>query len=211
MCNYLLITKLCIAFKNWRCKKHGIPYIMIIILFAHPLSANSWTWSCTGHGRYWTKMTHCTTWETYSIYCLQEKHFSEEIHNTVTSKWGYKAYFSSVVSNKKELSNNTDRKKDTHLEKIVTDDEVDLMNLQLKMNNQAIRLVNLHSPNAEDRWPSFLYDRITETLDNTRIQDMILPGYWNLVLSAEQNSHNYKHINNPTCGEQVLEATNEFS
>ena len=25
----------------------------------------------------------------YSIYCLQETHFSEEIHSLITSKWGY--------------------------------------------------------------------------------------------------------------------------
>ena len=36
----------------------------------------------------------------YSIYCLQETHFSEEIHSLITSKWGHKAYFSSTSSKK---------------------------------------------------------------------------------------------------------------
>ena len=48
----------------------------------------------------------------YSIYCLQETHFSEEIHSLITSKWGYKAYFnSSTLSNKKEKKKRKRKKK----------------------------------------------------------------------------------------------------
>jgi len=37
----------------------------------------------------------------YSIYCLQETHFSEKIDSLITSKWGYKAYFNSATLSKK--------------------------------------------------------------------------------------------------------------
>ena len=29
----------------------------------------------------------------YSIYCLQETHFTEEMHSMIKSKWGFKAFF----------------------------------------------------------------------------------------------------------------------
>ena len=40
----------------------------------------------------------------YSIYCLQETHFSEEIHSLISSKWGYKTYFNCSASSKKGLA-----------------------------------------------------------------------------------------------------------
>ena len=82
------------------------------------------------------------------------------------------------------------------------------MLLQLKINDQTFTLVNLHSPNKDD--PDF-YDRVTGELKNTRSQELILTGDWNLVLNPELDSQNYKHINNPKCREKVIDMTNEFS
>ena len=82
------------------------------------------------------------------------------------------------------------------------------MLLQLKINDQTFTVVNLHSPNKDD--PDF-YDRVMGELKNTRSQELILTGDWNLVLNPELDSQNYKHINNPKCREKVIDMTNELS
>ena len=51
----------------------------------------------------------------------------------------------------------------------------------------------LNSPNKDD---SDFYDRVMGELKNTRSQELILTGDWNLVLNPELDSQNYKHINN---------------
>ena len=144
----------------------------------------------------------------YSIYCLQETHFSEEIHSLITSKWGYKAYFNSCTSSKKGLAILINNNFEFTFVKLVTDDKGDFMLLQLKINDQTFTVVNLHSPNKDD--PDF-YDRVMGELKKTRSQELILTGDWNLVLNPELDSQNYKHINNPKCREKVIDMTNELS
>ena len=82
------------------------------------------------------------------------------------------------------------------------------MLLQLKINDQTFTLVNLHSPNKND--PDF-YDCVIGELKNTRSQELILTGDWNLVLNPELDSQNYKHVNNPKFREKVIDMTNELS
>ena len=77
----------------------------------------------------------------YSIYCLQETHFSEEIHSLITSKWGYKTDFNSSTSSKKGLAILINNFEFTFV-KLVTDDKGDFMLLQLKINDQTFTLIS---------------------------------------------------------------------
>ena len=123
---------------------------------------------------------HYLKTEKYSIYCLQETHFSEEIHSLITSEWGYKAYFNSCTSGKKGLAILINNKFEFTFVKLVTDDKGDFMLLQLKINDQTFTVVNLHSPNKDD--PDF-YDRVMGELKNTSSQELILTGDWNRVFN----------------------------
>ena len=117
----------------------------------------------------------------YSIYCLQETHFSEEIHSLITSKWGYKAYFNSSTlskkqkqkQNKKRLAILINNNFEFIFVNLVTGDKGDFMLLKLKINDQTFTLVNLRSSNKGD--PDF-YDRVMGELKNTRSQELILTG-----------------------------------
>ncbi|WP_419584354.1 reverse transcriptase domain-containing protein, partial [Thiolapillus sp.] len=144
----------------------------------------------------------------YSIYCLQETHFTEEMHSIITSKWGYKAFFNSSSSNKKGLAILINNNFEFTFVKLIVDDKGDYMILQLKMNDQTITLINLHSPNNDD--PAF-YDRVRGAIKSIRNQELIVAGDWNLVLNPELDSQNYKHTNNPKCREKVIDLTNELS
>ena len=62
--------------------------------------------------------------------------------------------FYSVASNKKGLAIPINNNFEYTFLKVVTDDEGDFMVLQLKMNDQTVTIVNLHSPNNDD--PVFL-------------------------------------------------------
>ena len=79
----------------------------------------------------------------YSIYCLQETHFSEKIHSVITSKWGYKAYLNSSTLTKKKKKKRLAILINNNFEftfvNLVTDDKGDFMLLLLlglqSMNN----------------------------------------------------------------------------
>ena len=143
--------------------------------------------------------------EKYSIYCLQETHFSEEIHSLITSKWGYKSYFNSCTSSKKGLAILINNNFEFTFVKLVTDDKGDFMLLQLKINDQTFTVVNLHSPNKDD--PDF-YDRVMGELKNTSSQELILTGDWNLVLNPVIHRIIKILI---TQREKVIDMTNELS
>ena len=116
----------------------------------------------------------------YSIYCLQETHFSEEIHSLITSKWGYKAYFNSSTSSKKGLAILINNNFEFTFVKLVTDDKGDFMLLQLKRNDQTFTSVNLHSPNKGD--PDFLRSRHGRIKKHTKPRIDI---NWRLELGVE--------------------------
>ena len=143
----------------------------------------------------------------YSIYCLQETHFTEEMHSIITSKWGYKAFFNSFSSNKKGLAIQKNNNFEFTVVRLIVDDKGDYMILQLKMNDQTITLINLHNLNDD---PAF-YDRVRGAIKSIRNQELIVAGDWNLVLNPELDSQNYKHTNNRKCREKVIDLTNELS
>ena len=62
----------------------------------------------------------------------------------------FKMDFNSVASNKKGLAILINNNFEYTFVKLDADDERDSMVLQLKMNDQSITLVNLHSPNIDD-------------------------------------------------------------
>ena len=130
------------------------------------------------------------------------------MHSIITSKWGYKAFFNSSASNKKGLAILINNNFQFTFVKLIVDDKGNYMILQLRMNDQTITLINLHSPNNDD--PAF-HDRVRRAIKSIRSQELILAGDWNFVLYPELDSQNCKHTNNPKCREKVLDLTKEFS
>ena len=78
----------------------------------------------------------------YSTYCLQDTHFSEEIHSLINSKWGHKAYFNSSTSSKKGLAILINKNFEFTFVKLVTDDKGDFMLLQPKIKDQTFTLIS---------------------------------------------------------------------
>ena len=130
------------------------------------------------------------------------------MHSIITLKWRYNAFLNSSSTNKKGLAIQINNNFEFTLVKLIVDDKGDYMILQLKMNDQTITLINLHSPNNDD--PAF-YDRARAARKSIRSQNLILVGDWNFVLNPELDSQNYNHTNNSKCREKVTDLTNELS
>ena len=144
----------------------------------------------------------------FSIYCLQETHFSKQIEHIITAKWGYKVLYNSFSSNAKGLAILINNNFDYNLNKSYCDPEGDFMIAEITSNERKFLLVNLHSPNQDH--PSF-YDRLKQEILKFANNNIILVGDWNLILDEKMDLTNYKNINNPRCREKVLNLMVDFN
>ena len=137
----------------------------------------------------------------FSIICLQETHFNENMEKLVKSEWGYKCFFDSYATISKGVAilflNNFQH--DVH--KIKTGGNGAYIVLDLTIESKRFTLVNLYAPNRDT--PLFFENikREIESLPNT---ECIAVGVWNLELDPDLDCLNYKHVNNPRARRQVL-------
>jgi len=136
----------------------------------------------------------------YNIFCLQETHFTKQLENIVTSKWGYKVLFNSTASNAKGLAILINNNFEYELHNEYSDPEGDFMIADIGINQRRILLVNIHSPNKDT--PSF-YDRLKDEVMKLSHDNVVLVGDWNLILNTKLDLVNYKNINNPKSREKV--------
>lgn len=139
----------------------------------------------------------------YSIFCLQDTHFTQEHEDFLRNEWGYNAYFSSFKSNSRGvailLNNNFESK--VHREK--KDRNGNFLALDINIDGLRTTLISLYGPNQDT--PDF-YDVIQETIHDFNNDHIIICGDFNLVLNPSVDyDSNYKHVNNPAARNKVLE------
>jgi len=142
----------------------------------------------------------------YSIYCLQDTHFTKEIEHLVRTQWGYQCYFSNYSSNGRGVAilfnNNFEykclqEKKDLH---------GNMLALNLIIDNENLTLITIYGPNADT--PNFFKD-LLEIIDDFGNDDIIVCGDFNLVINPELDYENYLHTNNRAARQKVLEIMEE--
>ena len=87
----------------------------------------------------------------------------------------------------------------------IIDESVNYIVLDITIFNQRLRLINLYGSNNDD--PIFIQN-IADLIDRMNNDKYILCGYFNCILNTTLDSYNYKHINNPTTRDQVIEMIN---
>ena len=144
----------------------------------------------------------------YSIYCLQDTHFTEREENYIRAQWGYECFFSSYNSQSRGVAilfNNTFEYK---LHKIKTDQQGNKLILDVTISGKRVLLVNIYGPNRDQ--PSF-YEQLQQDIRDFSIDAVIIMGDFNLVLNQEKDTLNYMHVNNPRSREKVLDICTEFN
>ena len=139
----------------------------------------------------------------HNIYCLQDTHFTQEIHKEVRSMWGYECHFSSVRSNSRGtailINNNFEYK----LIQEKTDPRGNYLILHLECNSRNLIIVSIYAPN-EDK-PEF-FENIFSKIDNIGSDyPLIICGDFNLVIDPSIDYSNYLNINNPRARNKLLE------
>ena len=166
--------------------------------------------NCQGLGNYQKRkdVINFLKQKKYSIYCLQDTHFTDKEEKFIRSQWGYEIILNCFNSQSRGtaifFNNNfeykvTRTRKDTQGNKII---------IEIEMQRKKITLVNIYGPNNDT--PEF-YETIKNDLNSFDNDYIIWTGDFNLVMDPEKDTKNYININNPKSRDKVIDLCAEFN
>lgn len=144
------------------------------------------------------------------VYCLQDTHFVEDIHNIVKSEWGFdKCFFSSYASNARGTAIIFNNTFDFKVHEYVCDENGNYVILNVTLENTQVTLVNIYGPNRD--YPDF-YKLVLEKASNFGNENYIICGDFNFILNPKIDCKYYKEdtINNPNARKFILETIEEL-
>ena len=145
----------------------------------------------------------------YSIYCLQDTHFTEKEEKYIRTQWEFETYFNSYNSQSRGVAIFMNNNFEYKLNRIKKDQLGNKLILDLTINrDKRITLINLYGPNRDT--PSF-YDQIRQDLADFNNELNIITGDFNLIMDPEVDCKNYSTINNPKAREKVLDICTEYN
>ena len=136
----------------------------------------------------------------YSIYMLQDTHFTNKEENYIRTQWGFDCFFNNFASNSRGVAILLNNNFESKVQRVEKDDSGNFLILDIQIEDNIITLVNIYGPNRDD--PEF-YKLILSKINDTDNQ-VIIAGDFNLLLNPEKDSVNYVNINNPKAREEVL-------
>ena len=144
----------------------------------------------------------------FSIYCLQDTHFTEKNEKHIRAQWGFDCVFSHGTNVSRGvciLFNNTFEYKILQQK---TDLEGNFIILKLELEkNITMTLVNFYGPNKDN--PSF-YNNLMINILELETDSMIICGDTNTVQEYDLDCFNYQNRNNPKNREALLNIRNTF-
>ena len=140
----------------------------------------------------------------YSIYMLQEVHCSNEITDSWSAEWGYKALFSCCSSRKAGVAILFNNNFNLQILKLLTDPEGRFIICDIKADGKVLTLANIYAPNEDD--PNFFQSFYDQVL-SFQCEDIIIGGDFNLVLDIEKD----KKGGLPKTHKNALKILQEFS
>ena len=144
----------------------------------------------------------------FSIYLLQDTHFTPGIEDRITREWGYNAYFSSYRSNSRGVAILFNNNIDYKLIKMSKDTNGNLLVLHLSAFDKEFIVVNVYGPNADS--PDF-YTKMEEMIAAMGpVDNIIIGGDWNFVMNFDVDCFNYRHRNNINACEKVNDIMHNF-
>ena len=136
----------------------------------------------------------------YSVFLLQDTHFTTKEQNYIHTKWGFECYFSNYSSQSRCVAILFNNNIELKVLKVAKDENGNKLILDAVTEGKTITLINIYGPNRDE--PDF-YEEINKYikyLDN----QIILVGDFNMVLDPDKDCKNYVNIDNPRAREKVL-------
>ena len=138
----------------------------------------------------------------HNIYCLQDTHFTLETENDIRTLWGYDCFFSTYSSNSRGVAILFKNNFEFSVSKVKGDSDGNYIILEFTTEGKKLLLCCIYGPNNDD--PSF-YTNIQEYILDSQCENVIMCGDFNLVLNPELDCYNYKHVNNPSARQKVID------
>ena len=137
----------------------------------------------------------------FSIYLLQDTHFSVKLENYIRAEWGYECYFASHNSSSRGVAIMFNNNFEFEVKKVYKERAGNYILLLVKMLGKEFLICNVYGPNRDE--PDF-YVKLNEKIKQIVPDNIIMGGDWNLVLDFDLDYFNYKHNNN-TKAQEVVE------
>ena len=138
----------------------------------------------------------------YSIYLLQDTHFTTKEENYIRSMWGFECFFDCFPSQSRGvailLNNNFEYK----LHRIKKGNDGNKIVLDITVQGRRLTIANIYGPNRDS--PNF-YKTLKEDIENFENEQVILGGDFNLTLNFDKDCMNYVRLNNPNARDSVLD------
>ena len=145
----------------------------------------------------------------YSIYMLQDTHFSPACEHMIKNEWGFDSYFSSFSSNSRGVAILFKNDVEYKLIDCVKSLDGNFLILTVKMFDKIFVLVNVYGPNND--CPDF-FVQLEDFIERVESPDnIIIGGDWNLVRNFENDCYNYCRQNNVNASNQVNELCQNFN
>ena len=139
----------------------------------------------------------------FSLYLLQDTHFTSDIEERISREWGYHVYFSSFTSNSRGVAilvNNNFEYKLLHMSK---DDNGNILSIKISAFDKEFVIVCLYGPNNDS--PEF-YTQVEEMIESFGpTEHIVIGGDWNLVMNFDLDCFNYCRRNNVNATEKVYD------
>lgn len=137
----------------------------------------------------------------YSIYFLQDTHFTKREENYIRSQWGFECFFSSFSSESRGCAIMFNNNVEYKLHSKEADLQGNKLVLDITINGKRMTLINIYGPNRDT--PEFFSGIKTDIQKSEN--PVILAGDFNLVLDPSIDLLNYKNVNNPQARNKVIE------
>lgn len=137
----------------------------------------------------------------YSIYFLQDTHFTKREENYIRSQWGFECFFSSFSSESRGCAIMFNNNFEYKLHSKEADLQGNKLVLDITINGKRMTLINIYGPNRDT--PEFFSGIKTDIQKSEN--PVILAGDFNLVLDPSIDLLNYKNVNNPQARNKVIE------
>ena len=144
----------------------------------------------------------------FSVYFLQDTHFTKEKELIIRADWGFECIFNSYTSQSRGVAILINNNFEYKIHNIFRDNKGNVLIVDITICNIRLTLVNLYGPNTDD--PMF-YKVILKQVKLFNNKYCVLGGDWNLVLNSNIDTYNYVNVNNPKARDQVLEIISELN
>ena len=143
----------------------------------------------------------------FSIYFIQDTHFTKEKELLIRSEWGFECIFNSYNSQSRGVAILINNNFEYKIHKIFRGDCGNLLIVDITIHNIRLTLVNLYGPNSDN--PNF-YKHVSEQVKVFNNEYYLFGGDWNLVLNPDIDTYNYVNVNNPKARDVVLDIIGEL-